>query len=147
MRKNVMAIAVFAISLILVLSFEVFYKSNKGCRITVYGAEAENFKVYEDSLMLKEMTQIYWGSEISSFYYYYRSVYFFNNTTNSLTLTMNTSDWNPQNMSNYITVSWTYDGRVINSGTGLLTAFILKVNETAPNSEFSFNINIYLWEV
>lgn len=71
-----------------------------------------------------------------------------NNGTVPVTLTFETENWNPPEISNYITVTWNYDGVPLNPQSSKTIALILTVAENINGiSSFSFDIKIIAQEV
>ena len=59
-----------------------------------------------------------------------------------VTLTFNTSNWNPTNAENYITLTWNYTGAFVTSAWTPIN-FTLNVKPTVSNiTNFSFDITI-----
>jgi hypothetical protein len=60
-----------------------------------------------------------------------------------ISLSLTTSNWSPSNASNYITLSWDYDGRSINPSEVVKVIFTLAVSASIEGiTSFSFDITI-----
>jgi hypothetical protein len=98
--------------------------------------------IYWDQSYTTEVSSIEWGiiepgSSKSV------TVYIRNEGNSVANLTMNTSNWNPANASDYIDLSWDYQGQVINVDEVLEVTFTLIVSsEIQGISSFSFDIVI-----
>jgi len=98
--------------------------------------------VYQDAGFTDTMTAIDWGSLAPRGAKTY-SVYIRNEGISALTLSMSVSNWNPSSASNYLTLTWNYDGQTINAGEAVQVTFTLTVSANVTGiSNFSFNINL-----
>lgn len=71
------------------------------------------------------------------------SVYIRNEGATALTLSMSTSNWNPSSASNYLSLSWNYNGQTIDPTEYIRVTFTLTVSSSVTGiSNFGFNINI-----
>jgi len=71
------------------------------------------------------------------------TVYVRNEGNSVAILSMETSNWNPSNASNYITLSWNYGGQSINIGGIVKVTFTLSVSASIEGiTSFSFDILI-----
>jgi len=69
------------------------------------------------------------------------TVYIRNEGNSAVSLTMNVSNWNPSNASDYIDLSWNYQGQIINVNDVLEVVFTLVVStEIQGITSFSFDI-------
>lgn len=70
-------------------------------------------------------------------------VYAYNNGTMPVILDYATDNWNPQNASDYIILTWDYDGQTIQPGAKIPINLTLKVLSTISGiKQFSFDILI-----
>lgn len=98
--------------------------------------------VYWDNELTNPLSSINWGvlepgsSENVTCYV--------RNEGNSVsTLSMYTSNWNPSNASDYITLSWDYSGQSINPNEAIQVTFTLSVDASIDGiTSFSFDITI-----
>jgi hypothetical protein len=59
------------------------------------------------------------------------------------TLTLSTSNWSPSTAPNYLTLSWDYNGQLINPGSAIKVTFTLNVNAGITGiTTFGFDITI-----
>ena len=71
------------------------------------------------------------------------TVYIRNEGNSATSLTMNVSNWNPSNASDFIDLSWNYQGQVINVSEVLEVTFTLIISsEIQGITSFSFDIVI-----
>jgi hypothetical protein len=58
-------------------------------------------------------------------------------------LTMQTSNWNPSGAATYLSLSWDYDGQVLNPGEVVQVTFTLSISEMIEGiTSFNFDITI-----
>jgi len=98
--------------------------------------------VYEDPGCTVSVAQIEWGmvepGDGTTF-----DAYIKNESNVPITLTMYTENWNPANASNFISLSWDYNGSEIPVDGSIPVAFLLNVDPaTAGIDSFSFTIVI-----
>ncbi len=98
--------------------------------------------VYEDPGCTISVAQIDWGmvepGDGATF-----DAYIKNESNVPITLTMYTENWNPANASNFISLSWDYNGSKILVDGSIPVAFLLNVDPaTAGIDSFSFTIVI-----
>jgi len=98
--------------------------------------------VYWDSACTNSLSSIGWGTlEPGSS----KNVtcYIRNEGNSASTLSMNISNWNPSNASDYITLSWNYNGQPINPSGVIQVTFTLSVLPSIEGiTSFSFDITI-----
>jgi len=99
-------------------------------------------KAYSDSECTQELSSIDWGTlepgSTKSF-----TIYIKNEGNVDVTLNLSTENWNPESASNYITISWNYDGSSIAPGQVLQITLNLRVsNSVSGVDNFSFDIVI-----
>jgi hypothetical protein len=98
--------------------------------------------VYEDPACTVIVTQIDWGilepGDTATF-----DAYIKNLSNVPITLTIHTEDWSPANASNFISLSWDYDGTRIPVDSSIPVTFALNVDAATSGIEsFSFTIVI-----
>jgi hypothetical protein len=98
--------------------------------------------VYEDPGCTVSVAQIEWGmvepEDRATF-----DTYIKNESNVPITLTIYTEDWSPANASNFISLSWDYNGSEILVDDSIPVAFVLNVDPaTAGIDSFSFTIVI-----
>jgi hypothetical protein len=98
--------------------------------------------VYWDASSANKITAIDWGSLEPGATKSY-SVYIRNEGSYALTLSMSTTHWSPSTASNYLTLTWNYNGQTINAGEAVTVTLTLTVSESITDiSGFSFYINL-----
>jgi hypothetical protein len=98
--------------------------------------------VYWNSNGTNEVTSINWGT-LEPGSNTNRKCYIQNEGNSVVTLSMFTSNWNPTNASNYITLSWDYGGQLVNLGELIPVIFTLSISGSVEGiTSFSFDITI-----
>ena len=98
--------------------------------------------VYGDSACTQVLSSVGWG-EIEAGSSKTRDMYVKNNGDDSVSLSMLTENWNPSEASNYLQLSWDYDGGIIVSGEVRQITLVLSVSSSAGGIDgFSFDIVI-----
>lgn len=98
--------------------------------------------IYKDVNFTVPVTEIDWGivepGEEKKF-----SAYIKNESNVPLTLTMWTEDWDPANVSSFISLTWDYNGSEISVDNSIPVTFVLNVDAaTSGIDAFSFTIVI-----
>ena len=98
--------------------------------------------VYWDSQCNSPMSSLTWGTlepgDNKAVICYIK-----NEGNSPATLSMYTSDWNPSNAEDYITLSWNYNGQSINPDEAVQVSFTLSVDASIEDiTSFSFDITI-----
>ena len=98
--------------------------------------------VYWDGTCTEVVSSIDWGTlepgSNKNFTCYIR-----NEGNSPSTLSMYTSNWSPQNASNYINLSWDYDGQFLNPDEVAQVTFTLSVSASIDGiTNFRFDITI-----
>jgi len=98
--------------------------------------------VYKDVNFTVSVTQIDWGivepGESKNF-----SAYIVNKSNVPITLSMTTEDWNPVNSSDFIALTWNYDGSEIAVDGHVFVTFVLTVDHAISGIDaFSFTVII-----
>jgi len=110
--------------------------SNQGALKTV------GVGVYWDSGLTNKVSSIDWGilepgSNVN------KTVYIRNEGNAAATLSMTTSNWNPSNASNYLTLTWNYGGQTLNVNEAIQVKFTLSASSSVTGiTNFSFDITI-----
>jgi hypothetical protein len=95
---------------------------------------------YWDENLTNRVNGIDWGllkpGDQKSF-----SIYIHNEGNSAVTLSESTSNWNPSVASNYLTLSWNYNGQAIEADKNLQVTLTLSVSANITGiTNFSFNI-------
>ena len=77
--------------------------------------KAIGIEVYENQELTDEATTIKWGTLKPGTAETY-TIYVSNEGNLPLTLRLSTANWNPSSASNYLTLTWNYNGQTINVG-------------------------------
>jgi len=101
-----------------------------------------NIQAYWESQCTNNVSSISWGT-IDPGRSKHVTVYVKNTGSVPLTLSLNTTNWNPSAASTYIVLSWNYDGSQIQPDQVLPVTFTLTVSENIHGvNNFSFDIYI-----
>jgi hypothetical protein len=96
--------------------------------------------IYWDDALTSRVDTINWGAlepgTQKSF-----TIYIRNEGNMPLTLSISTSNWNPAAVSNYLTLTWSYSGQVINAATTAVLTLTLAVSESITGI-YSFGFDI-----
>jgi hypothetical protein len=98
--------------------------------------------VYWDQACVNSTSQINWGllepgSNVS------KTIYIRNEGNTAATLSMTISNWNPLDASNYMTLTWNYNGQNLNVGAVIQVKLTLSVSSNISGiTNFSFLITI-----
>jgi len=136
-----LALIFYAVTLSVISQVTSSLQSNRTMP-SVGEVKAIGVGIYWDQSCTTEVSSIDWGIlEPDSSKNV--TVYIRNEGNSAANLTMNTSNWNPANASDYIDLSWDYQGQVINVNEVLEVKFTLIVSsEIQGISSFSFDIVI-----
>ena len=103
---------------------------------------AINLQVYSDSQCTQTLTSIDWGTirpgENAS-----KTIYVKNTGNAPITLNMATSNWNPSNASQVVTLTWNKEGATLNAGQSTAATLTLTVS-SASQGLTSFSMNIII---
>ena len=96
--------------------------------------------IYKDVNFTVSVTQIDWGivepGQSKNF-----SAYIVNRSNVPITLTMRTENWNPANASNFIALTWNYNGNKIAVNDYVYVTFVLSLDQAVSEIDsFSFTI-------
>ena len=96
--------------------------------------------VYWDEALTSRVDTINWGALEPGTQKSY-TIYIRNEGNIPLTLSISTSNWNPAAVSNYLTLTWSYSGQVINAATTTPVTLTLAVSESITGiNSFGFDI-------
>lgn len=98
--------------------------------------------VYRDSSCTQTASTINWGladpGAVKNF-----TVYIRNEGNAPVTLSLQTANWNPANASNYISLSWSYNGQAIGVNQVMAVTLSLSISSNIQGiTTFSFDIVI-----
>jgi len=98
--------------------------------------------VYWDSSCSQAVYSIDWGM-VEPGSQKNTSVYIRNEGNTNITLSLATENWNPENASNYMTLTWDYDNRTLAPNQVIQVTLILSIQDDIEGIEsFSFTIVI-----
>jgi len=144
--ERIVAIATLTLiiyTLALALTGQVMSTIQANRTISNAGAvKAIGVGVYWNSNGTNTVTSINWGTlepDSST----NRTCYIQNEGNSPSTLSMNTSNWNPTNASDYITLNWDYGGQLVNPDELIPVIFTLSISDSVEGiTSFSFDIII-----
>jgi len=144
--ERIVAIATLALiiyTLALALTGQVMSTIQANRTISNAGAvKAIGVGVYWNSNGTNMVTSINWGTlepDSST----NRTCYIQNEGNSASTLSMNTSNWDPSNASDYISLNWDYGGQPVNPGELIPVIFTLSISDSVEGiTSFSFDITI-----
>ena len=136
-KQTAILIAVIAIALILgVIALNSVVLQNVG------NVKAINVEVYWDSDCTNEVSLIDWGI-MEPGTTENVTVYIMNTGNSDVMLSTDTINWSPSSASNYITLSWDYEGQSIGSSQVIQTTLTLSISPNIQGiTSFSFDIVI-----
>jgi len=98
--------------------------------------------VYWNSDGTNEVTSINWGT-LEPGSSTNRTCYIQNEGNSVVTLSMSTSNWDPTNASDYISLSWDYGGQLVTPAELIPVIFTLSISDSVEGiTSFSFDITI-----
>ena len=98
--------------------------------------------VYSNSGCTVVLSSVVWG-EITAGESVHRSIYVKNNGDAGVVLSLQTESWSPASASDYMSLTWGYDGDTLQPGQSLEVVLTLSVSAECPEmSGFSFDIVI-----
>lgn len=104
--------------------------------------KAINVEVYQDSSCTQVLSQIDWGS-LEPNAVINKIVYVKNTGNTQMTLHLSSSNWNPVEASNYITLSWNKENTSVAPGSIVTASLKLAISSSISEiSTFNFNIVI-----
>jgi hypothetical protein len=102
--------------------------------------KAIGIEVYQNKDLTDKVTAIKWGTLEPGATKTY-TIYVRNKGNLPLTLSLFTSNWSPQSASNYLTLTWNYNGQTINKGETVQVTLTLTVSPSVTGiSRFRFDI-------
>ena len=143
-RKPVRAFVIFAVfATVLLTSNFIYGLLTSTTTIGSHGSvKAIGVRVYWDSSCTNEVSSIDWGV-IEPGSYTNVTVYVKNTGNSDATLTLSTENWSPSNASNYMTLTWNYDGQSIEPNDVIQVELTLAVASNITGiTDFSFDIVI-----
>lgn len=146
-RKRTILISAVAISAILNVFFltgisaQYFTKSNVYSYGTVkIQTQTAGLNVYGDSSCTALISSLPWGN-VSPGGSITNTVYVKNEGNVPLTLTLDTTSWNPSNAPNYISLKWNYNGQELAPNQSVRVILTLTVSQSVSGID-SFNFEI-----
>jgi hypothetical protein len=104
--------------------------------------KAIGIEVYENQELTNEATTIKWGTLKPGTSKTY-TIYVSNEGNLPLTLSLSTSNWNPSSASNYLTLTWNYNGQTINADDFIQVTLTLTVSSSITGiNGFNFDITV-----
>jgi len=98
--------------------------------------------VYSDQACTNPITSISWGT-IDPGSNINKTIYIKNTGNSAATLGLATSNWNPANAANYMTLRWDYNGQPVNANAVIQVKLTLSVSSAISGiTSFSFDIVI-----
>ncbi|UCE16453.1 MAG: hypothetical protein JSV12_02230 [Candidatus Bathyarchaeota archaeon] len=98
--------------------------------------------IYWDQACTNAINSINWGT-IEPGYTVNETCYIRNEGNSASTLSLQTSNWNPSNATDYMSLIWDYGGQSINPNEAVQVALTLSVLSSVQNiTSFSFDITI-----
>jgi hypothetical protein len=102
--------------------------------------KAIGIEVYRNRDLTDRVTAIDWGTLRPGTTETY-TIYVSNKGNLPLTLSLSTSNWSPPSASNYLTLTWNYNGQTINKGEAVQVTLTLTVSPSVTGiSSFRFDI-------
>jgi len=134
-----LALVVYILSLCLIGQVISALQSNE--TISNVGAvKAIGVGVYWDQTCTNTVTSIDWGT-IEPGSTLNKTCYIRNESNSASTLALQTSNWNPSNAEDYISLSWDYGGQSMDPDEVVQVTFTLSVSSIIQNiTNFSFDI-------
>lgn len=104
--------------------------------------KAIGIEVYENQELTDEATTIKWGTLKPGTSKTY-TIYVSNDGILPLTLRLSASNWNPSSASNYLTLTWNYNGQTINVDEFIQVTLTLTVSSSITGiNSFNFDITV-----
>jgi len=140
--KPLLIVATTIVSMLLMLTGATsLFETNRA--ITTFGSvKAVGIGVYWDLALLNSVSTINWGAiepgSINSV-----NVCIKNEGNSAIILTQNTTNWNPPEAADYMTLSWNYDGQSLGVSGAIQVTLTLTISASIANiTTFSFDIMI-----
>ncbi len=139
MIRTLIFVLVFAIGMTVVYAVQTGYVSLHNT-VTIKGV---GVGIYTNSSCTQRITSVDWGLAENGTTKN-MTVYIRNEGNTLATLSMQTTNWNPSNASQYATLTWDYNGQSMGVNDGVTVVLFLSI---APNIQgtptFSFDITVY----
>lgn len=104
--------------------------------------QTNNLGIYTDPNCTNNCTTLNFG-ELKPGQVTNQTIYLKNMQNTSITLSMNTSQWNPAEARNWLVLSWNREGSIINSKEVISATFRLDVDASVEGfSNFNFNVAV-----
>jgi hypothetical protein len=101
-----------------------------------------NIDVYSNSACTTVLNEVAWGT-ITAGGQSTETIYVKNNGSTNVILSLSTENWNPVSTSNYMSLSWNYNGGVLQPGQVMMLRLTLTTSLNCPAiSNFGFDIVI-----
>jgi len=101
-----------------------------------------NVKVYENSACTVPLTSLTWGT-LEPGSSTIKTMWVKNEGTSPMNLSLTTTEWNPSNALNYITVTWNQNGTTVNPGLNVQANVTLTVSPSISGiPSFAFTMVI-----
>ncbi len=108
----------------------------------VGSVKAVGVGVYWDSACSNAVSSINWGM-LNPGSSKNETIFIRNEGNTTVTLTMTTSNWNPPNASDYLTLNWNYNGQALEVGEVIQVTLTLSVSSSIDGiTSFSFDITL-----
>ncbi len=108
----------------------------------VGSVKAVGVGVYWDSACSNAVSSINWGM-LNPGSSKNETIFIRNEGNTTVTLTMTTSNWNPSNASDYLTLNWNYNGQALEVGEVIQVTLTLSVSSSIDGiTSFSFDITL-----
>jgi hypothetical protein len=104
--------------------------------------KAVNVGVYSDSACTQPLTSINWGT-ISPGSSVTKTIYVKNTGNTQVTLSMTTTNWNPESANGPITLTWNRQGATLSAGASVAATLTLSVSSSI-SSITTFSVNIVI---
>lgn len=142
LAKNIalmFAVAFIAIGLLLTLNLSTYEATARKSKITV----SAKLEVYSDQACTQTLTSIDWGT-VSIGDSVTKTLYIKNQGRHPLTLSLTTTNWNPNSAQGLLVVNWNREGATLAAGRTASAALTLSASPNA--SDFTtFGVNVVIF--
>lgn len=105
--------------------------------------KAIGVNVYWDSACTNAISSVNWGNSIEAGSTETKTIHVKNSGNSPITLSLDTSNWNPSSAANYISLDWDYNGQSINADQVVEITLTLSISSSVSSiTGFSFDIVI-----
>jgi hypothetical protein len=145
-KQTIITLVISAISILNLFFFatisgQLFTRTNMYSYGTIQ-IQTAGVTAYRDFACTTRVSEVAWGS-LAPGSSGTNIIYLKNEGTTSLTLSLDTTNWNPTNAPNYMTLSWDYNGQTIAPNQVVQIIFTLSVSQSINGiNYFSFEIMI-----